>query len=281
MIDGIILIDKKEGLTSRDEITNVSFKLHEKKVGHIGTLDPFATGLLVALVGQGTKLSQFLECLDKVYVATLKLGKRTNAQDLTGEVIEEKEVPELNKKLIEEVFKTFEGEIEQTPPMFSAIKYKGKPLYKYARKGEEIERKSRRVHIYSLNLLSFNNDEIMFSAHVSKGTYIRTLGEDIALRLNTVGHLTSLRRVKVGEYSVTDAVTSDNVSVENIIPIEKALDFMDKLYVSGEEKKKFLNGMHIEIKNKSDTLYVYDEDGIIAIYERDHKDIYRSVRGFR
>ena len=281
MINGIILIDKKEGLTSRDEISFVSKKLNEKKVGHIGTLDPFATGLLVGLVGQGTKLSQFLEGLDKVYVATLKLGKRTNTQDLTGEVIEEKEVPELNKKLIEEVFKSFEGEIEQTPPIFSAIKFKGQPLYKYARKGEEIERKARKVRIYSLNLLSFNNDEIMFSAHVSKGTYIRTLGEDLAVKLGTVGHLIALRRVKVGEYSVTNAHQSDDVSLENVIPIEQALSFMDKLYVSGEEKKKFLNGMHIEIKNKSDSLYVYDDDGIIAIYERDHKDIYRSVRGFR
>lgn len=281
MINGIILIDKKEGLTSRDEISFVSKKLNEKKVGHIGTLDPFATGLLVGLVGQGTKLSQFLEGLDKVYVANLKLGKRTNTQDLTGEVIEEKEVPELNKKLIEEVFKSFEGEIEQTPPMFSAIKFKGQPLYKYARKGEEIERKARKVRIYSLNLLSFNNDEIMFSAHVSKGTYIRTLGEDLAVKLGTVGHLIALRRVKVGEYSVTNAHQSDDVSLENVIPIEQALSFMDKLYVSGEEKKKFLNGMHIEIKNKSDSLYVYDDDGIIAIYERDHKDIYRSVRGFR
>lgn len=281
MANGVILIDKKEGLTSRQEVNNVSRALKEKKAGHIGTLDPFATGLLVVLLGEGTKISPFLEEMDKTYIATLKLGNRTDTQDLTGTVIEEKEIPVLSKQLIQEIFSTFIGEYKQVPPMYSALKKDGVPLYKLARQGIEIERKERLVHIFSLDLLSFEKDEISFIAHVSKGTYIRTLGEDIALKLNTVGHLISLRRVQVGPYKIENAKTSDAIKESDLISIEDSLSFMDKYFIKEEDKKLALNGARIRIDNKGPLVLVKDENGPIAIYKKDHDNIYKSMRGFR
>ena len=281
MKSGAILLDKKVGLTSRKEVNNVSFKLGEKKAGHIGTLDPFADGLLIVLVGKATKISPFLENMDKEYLATLKLGELTDSGDNTGNIISRKEVPLLSKERINEVFSSFIGKNKQLPPMYSAIKVNGKELYKYAREGKEIERKEREINIYSLSLISFNKDSITFLTKVSKGTYIRTLGEDIASRLNTVGHLTKLTRTKIGEYSLNDAVNSDNVTDRDLISVEKMLSFLPKVEVDEELSKKIQNGMHVRLSTNDDLVLVSDKDGAIAIYKKDHKDIYSCVRGLR
>lgn len=281
MISGSLLINKEIGLTSRQEVNNVSRKLGERKAGHIGTLDPFADGLLIVLLGTSTKISQFLEIMDKTYQATLKLGKKTNTGDLTGEVIKTSEVPNLTKEKVEETLKSFLGKQTQIPPMFSALKVNGKELYKYAREGVEIERKVREINIIDIKLLSFKEDEITFIAKVSKGTYIRTLGEDIAEKLGTVGHLTKLTRLEVGPYSLKDAKRSSEVCEKDLIPISKMLAHLKSFEVSGELAKKALNGMHFRLPINDEEILLKDKDGIIALYKREVNGVYSCVRGLR
>lgn len=281
MISGSLLIDKQIGLTSRQEVNNVSRLLKEKKAGHIGTLDPFADGLLIVLLGKATKISPFLEGMVKTYMATLKLGEKTDTGDLTGEVIYKADVPGLSKDKIEEVLNSFLGKQKQLPPMYSALKVDGKELYKYAREGKEIERKERDIEIYELKLLSFNKDEIVFVSKVSKGTYIRTLGEDIAQRLGTVGHLTELTRLAIGPYSIEQAKKSNEVSEKDLVPTLKMLGFMSKYEVSGELAKKALNGMHFRLPIQYESVLLYDKEDVIAIYKREPSGVYSCVRGLR
>lgn len=281
MISGSLLIDKQIGLTSRQEVNNVSRLLKEKKAGHIGTLDPFADGLLIVLLGKATKISPFLEGMDKTYMATLKLGEKTDTGDLTGEVISKATIPELSKDKIEAVFNSFLGKQKQLPPMYSALKVDGKELYKYAREGKEIERKVRDIEIYELKLLSFSKDEIVFVSKVSKGTYIRTLGEDIAERLETVGHLTKLTRLAIGPYSIKQAKKSNVVSEKDLISTQKMLEFMNKFEVSGELVKKALNGMHFRLPIQDELVLLYDKEDVIAIYKREPSGVYSCVRGLR
>lgn len=281
MVNGSLLINKEIGLTSRQEVNNVSRKLNQKKAGHIGTLDPFADGLLIVLLGSSTKISPFLEVMDKTYMATLKLGEKTNTGDLTGEVIETKKVPELSKEFIKENLAKFLGEQVQIPPMFSALKVKGKELYKYAREGVEIERKERHINIFNINLINFTKDEITFIAKVSKGTYIRTLGEDIAIKLGTIGHLTKLTRLEIGPYSLKDAKKSSEVTENDLLPISKMLAHFKSFEVEGEMAMKALNGMHFRLPINDENILIKDKDGIIALYHRDVSGVYSCVRGLR
>ena len=188
-MDGIILINKEKNCTSHDVVYKVK-KMFKEKVGHTGTLDPNATGVLPILVGKGTKMSKYLINHDKKYIVTLKLGKRTDTQDSEGKIIEEKEVPTsaLNRENILNILKKFIGELNQIPPMYSAIKVNGKKLYEDARCGEKLEIKPRKIKIYSINLnkIDEKNKEIIFEVSCSKGTYIRSLCEDIAKKLKTV-----------------------------------------------------------------------------------------------
>lgn len=281
MLSGSLLINKEIGLTSREEVNNISRKLGEKKAGHIGTLDPFADGLLIVLLGSSTKISPFLEVMDKTYIATLKLGSKTNTGDLTGETIETKEIPELTKTKICEVLQGFLGKSTQIPPIFSALKVNGQPMYKYARKGIDIERKPREIEIFKIYLVSFEKDEITFLAKVSKGTYIRTLGEDIAEKLGTVGHLTKLTRTEIGPYSLMNAKKSSEITEEDLIPISKMLGHLKSFEVEGELARKALNGMHFRLPINDETILLKDKDGIIALYKRDSKGVYGCVRGLR
>ena len=281
MINGSLLINKEIGLTSRQEVNNVSRKLGQKKAGHIGTLDPFADGLLVVLLGTSTKIAPFLEVMDKKYLATLKLGEKTNTGDLTGEVVENKEVPELTKEKICGIFQGFLGKTTQIPPLFSALKVNGKELYKYARQGVEIERKPREITIFSLELVSFEKDEITFVTKVSKGTYIRTLGEDIAEKLGTVGHLTKLTRLEVGPYSLKDAKRTSEVTENDLLPINKMLSHLKSFECDEELAKKALNGMHFRLPISDEQILLKDKDGIIALYKREPSGVYSCVRGLR
>ena len=281
MINGSLLINKEIGLTSRQEVNNVSRKLGQKKAGHIGTLDPFADGLLVVLLGTSTKIAPFLEVMDKKYLATLKLGSKTNTGDLTGEVVENKEVPELTKEKICRIFQGFLGKTTQIPPLFSALKVNGKELYKYARQGVEIERKPREITIFSLELVSFEKDEITFVTKVSKGTYIRTLGEDIAEKLGTVGHLTKLTRLEVGPYSLKDAKRTSEVTESDLLPISKMLSHLKSFECDEELARKALNGMHFRLPISDEQILLKDKDGIIALYKRETSGVYSCVRGLR
>lgn len=281
MISGSLLIDKEKGLTSRQEVNNISHLLKEKKAGHIGTLDPFADGLLIVLLGKATKISPFLEGMDKTYMATLKLGSKTDSGDLTGNVIENKDIPSLNKEDLENAFKSFLGKQTQIPPMYSALKVNGKALYKYAREGKEIERKKREITIYELKLLSYENNEITFISKVSKGTYIRTLGEDIAEKLGTVGHLTKLTRLSIGPYSLDQAKKTKDVSESDLIPTLKMLSFMKSFEVDGELLKKASNGMHFRLPIEDKIVLLKNKDEAIAIYQRESTGVYSCLRGLQ
>lgn len=281
MISGSLLINKEKGLTSRQEVNNISRLLGEKKAGHIGTLDPFADGLLIVLLGKATKISPFLEGMDKTYLATLKLGIQTDSGDLTGNEVSLREIPSLNKQTIEEVFKSFLGEQEQLPPMYSALKVNGKELYKYARQGQEVERKVRKINVYELKLISFKDDEITFLSKVSKGTYIRTLGEDIAVKLGTVGHLTSLTRLAVGPFSLENAKASKDVKEEDLIPVEKMLSFMKSFEVTGDLVKMAKNGMHFRLPIEDELVLLTENKNAIAVYKREPNGVYSCVRGLQ
>lgn len=244
MKDGFLFIDKQVDWTSRDICNKASHVLNSKKVGHTGTLDPFATGLLILAFGSASKAIPFLEELNKTYIAELSLGKKTNTGDLTGEIIEEKPVISLEKEFIKDTLYSFLGESEQIPPMTSAIHVNGKKLYELAHKGIEIERKPRKITVFEISLISYEDDKIIFSAKVSKGTYLRTLGEDIATRLGTVGHLSALRRVKIANYSIQNAKTIDKISEQDLIPIDEILgQVMDKIFVDSSKTSKIKNGV--------------------------------------
>ena len=281
MISGSLLIDKQIGLTSRQEVNNVSRLLGEKKAGHIGTLDPFADGLLIVLLGKATKISPFLEGMDKTYLATLKLGEATDSGDLTGNIVSKADIPTLDKAKIEAVFDSLLGKQKQLPPMYSAIKVSGKELYKYAREGKEIERKERDITIYEMKLFSFDKDSIVFSCKVSKGTYIRTLGEEIARRLGTVGHLTKLTRVAIGPFDISKAKKSNEVTKDDLIPAKDMLSFIPTFEVEGDLAKKALNGMHFRLPIKDDLVLLFNKDDVIAIYKKESSGVYSCVRGLR
>ena len=280
-LSGCLLINKKAGVTSRTEVNEVSNILGTKKVGHIGTLDPFATGLLIVLVGSATKISPFLERHNKTYIATIALGKKTDSGDLTGNIVEEKPVLKLTKEKINKVLQSFLGESEQIPPMYSAIKKDGKPLYAYARKGEEVERKPRKITIYDIKLITYSDASITFAAKVSKGTYVRTLGEDIAERLGTVGYLSELERTMIDNFNVKDAIKAEDVSSSKLLSIDEMLKDFPSINVSGELASKVKNGVPLFLKCENEEVLIKDEDGIIAMYKRNENGKYTCLRGLR
>jgi len=203
----VLNINKPIGWTSFDVVKKIRFITKEKKVGHGGTLDPFANGVLIVATGRDTKQLTEITGTDKSYIATIRLGEITNTLDTEGIVTEKKEIPSFNDDTILKVLNTFLGETKQIPPMFSAKKIKGKKLYELARKNIEVERMPVLINIKKISLLSFNAKKITFSVTSSKGTYIRVLGKDIAEKLGTLGYLTSLKRTKVGSFSVADSTS--------------------------------------------------------------------------
>jgi tRNA pseudouridine55 synthase len=218
-LDGILPIDKPAGLTSADVVRVVKRRLGLAKIGHLGTLDPFATGLLPLAIGEGVKVVPFLNQERKAYSGTITLGRTTDTLDATGETTETAVVPPLTTEQLTEAAKRFCGEIEQIPPMFSALKRSGVPLYKLARKGVDLELQPRRVRIDSLSLTLTRDGALAVSVHCSKGTYIRSLARDVARALGTVGHLSSLRRTEFGHFLISNAVPLDAVSGDVQLPI--------------------------------------------------------------
>ncbi|HQP92022.1 MAG TPA: tRNA pseudouridine(55) synthase TruB [Candidatus Omnitrophota bacterium] len=212
MKDGILILDKPSGITSHDCVDIVRRKLKTKKVGHSGTLDPVATGVLVMLVGKYTKLFDKFVSFDKEYEATLKLGMVTSTGDSEGKVLSEKNISHINEDQVRDVFKEFVGEREQVPPMVSAIKHQGKRLYELARKGIEVERKSRPIKIYDLKITRISLPEIDFFVHCSKGTYIRRLGEEIGERLGVGGFISYIRRVSLGPFNIKEAIRIEDLN---------------------------------------------------------------------
>lgn len=219
MRDGVLIVNKPSGMTSHDVVDFVRKSLKVRRVGHSGTLDPIATGVLLILVGKATKLFNRFLGFDKEYVATLTLGTRTNSGDITGRVIETKDYKEVTKEKISEAFTRFTGRVFQVPPMFSALKHKGKRLYLLARRGIEIERPARTIIVKELKLLDFNLPQIKFYLKCSRGTYVRKIAEDIAHSLGTLGCISWIERQAIGPFNIKEAISLDEIDQKYIQPI--------------------------------------------------------------
>ena len=222
-MEGILLVDKPRDHTSHDVVARLRGKLKMKRIGHAGTLDPMATGLLVILVGKATKVSQYLVGLDKEYEGTIELGKVTDTQDADGEVMETRPVPPLTDADVQATVKTFLGDQYQMPPMYSAIKIAGVPLYKSARKGEEIEREPRFIRVMSWDVLRFASPQIDFRLSCTKGTYVRTLAHDLGAKLGCGAHLSALRRTATDKFKVGQALTLEQIQALTLPEIEQRL----------------------------------------------------------
>ena len=215
--EGVLLIDKPDGMTSHDVVDRVRHKLKMKRIGHAGTLDPSATGLMIILVGKATKLSQHLMGLDKTYEGIISLGVETTTQDAEGEIVEEKPVPELSEEQVLEEMQSFVGDQYQVPPMFSAKKQDGVPLYKLARKGKTVEREPRFIHVSSFKLDRWSSPEIEFTLACSKGTYVRTIANDLGKKIGCGAYLKELRRTDIERFKIEDSIELE--SFEDL-PIE-------------------------------------------------------------
>ena len=274
-MNGIIIINKTKGCTSHDIVYKIKKMLNEK-VGHTGTLDPMAEGVLPILIGKGTLLSKYLINHDKKYIVELQLGIKTDTADSEGKVIEEQQVKEslLTNENITNILDTFIGKQEQVPPIYSAIKVNGKKLYEYARKGQQVELKPRQIEIYNIDLIDYSPEkkQIKFEVFCGKGTYIRSLCEDIATKFETVGYMKSLKRIQVGDFKIEDSITIDELQkiVENteiekselenkIISVEKIFENSPLIKLDDRKLGLFLNGVMLTQK--------YD-DGVYKIYNK-------------
>lgn len=279
-LSGILLVDKAEGVTSRQIDNAIQKAFKTRKVGHLGTLDPFATGLLLVAVNKATKYLPFLDDAKKRYVASLRLGISTSTGDKDGEVVKEEAVPSLSQEDIESALSSFLGESLQVPPMTSAIKINGKALYELAHEGKEIPREPRKISVYEIALLSYVPPVLTFEALVSKGTYMRTLGEDLARKLGTLGHLESLRRVEVGNIGLDAAKPLGEITQEDL---KNPADFLPedaRVILNKEEEKLVKNGRPIALSSNKETLFALSQTGEgIAVLQKGDRGLYRVLRG--
>ena len=264
-MDGIIIINKQKDYTSNDVVQIVK-KIFKQKVGHTGTLDPMATGVLPVLVGKGTLLSKYLINHDKIYTATLKIGMKTDTGDITGNVIEQKECDAqilMNEEKINKALNSFVGKQKQIPPMYSAIKVNGKKLYEYARSGQNVEIAPRKIEIYNMKLISISKEqkEITFRVSCSKGTYIKTLCEKIAETLGNIGTMSKLNREQVGEFKIEDSITLEDLESSknfNVISIENFFKDKKEIILSPRSFIGFINGMKLLTDEPNDVYRIYD-----------------------
>ena len=277
MKDGILLIDKPEGMTSRAIDNKIGKILGNRKVGHLGTLDPFATGLLIVGVGKGNKIMSFLPDEEKTYLASLQLGSKTSTGDYTGEVIETKDVPDLGYEEIKTVLSFFLGKQKQIPPMTSAIKVDGTALYELAHQGKEIERKPRDIEVFSIRIVNVDDNILDFIATVSKGTYMRTLGEDIAEKLGTVGHLKALRRVAIGPIGIEKSTPLEEITESSFVDPLPYFS-LPCLKIQDDDLNKVKNGMKMALDCSSSEVILVHQGSPIAVYEKEG-NLYRCKRG--
>lgn len=271
-MNGIILIDKPQNYTSHDIVAIIK-RITKEKVGHTGTLDPNATGVLPLLIGKATGISKYLINHDKIYVATLKLGIKTDTADGEGKIVEKKEVPILSKEIIEGILQNMCGKQTQIPPMYSAIKVNGKKLYEYARQGKEIHVSSRNIEIYQMKLIEFNKEkmEVTFEINCSKGTYIRTICETIAENLNTVGYMKELRRTKVGDFKIQNAISIEDIKKDsallekNILSIEQFFEKNKIIELTKKENASFLNGVQLKKEEENGLYRIYSQNCFVGL----------------
>jgi len=273
MVNGVIVIDKPSGVTSHDVVNRLREVVDQRRVGHAGTLDPIATGVLPSCLGAATRIVQLIQQGRKKYRASLELGLVTDTQDITGVVLERSAVSKVTEAEIETVFERFRGEIKQVPPIFSAIKHKGTPLYRFARRGGDVYRPARKIDIYRLELLELSGNRVSFEVECSKGTYVRTLCHDIGLALGCGAIMTALRRVSAEPFDESDAVPLDAIRsredvIAHLIPIDRAIHFVPAVHVSSEAARGVLHGQPVaqdrlsgEIPEVGAWVRMYDEDG--------------------
>lgn len=271
-MNGILIINKEKGCTSHDIVYKVK-KIFNEKVGHTGTLDPLAEGVLPILIGKGTLCSKYLINHDKKYVVNLALGKKTETADLEGKIIEEKNIPDksLTQSKIEKVLKSFIGKQQQMPPIYSAIKVNGKKLYEYARKGQNVEIKPREIEIYDIKLMNIDaqKKQIQFEVFCGKGTYIRSLCEDIAEKLETVGYMENLKRIQVGDFKIEESSKIQELEENKedtkylgskIISVEEIFTNKEKIKLDDRKMQLFLNGVKITQNQENDIYRIYDKN---------------------
>jgi tRNA pseudouridine55 synthase len=274
----ILNVYKEQDMTSRDVVNILGKHFHTKKVGHTGTLDPLASGVLLLCFNEGTKFVELLTAKTKEYIATMRLGMRTDTGDITGQVLETKTYA-VNETLIKETLNSMLGESIQTVPIYSAVKINGKKLYEYARTGQSVELPKRTIHIYDIELLEYHDDTIKFRVVVSKGTYIRSIIEDIALKLNTLGTMTDLIRTKQGNFNIQNSDKISSILEDNYHEITHDYLFKDypKLELDYNTYIKVSNGVKLPFSYTDDIIALTYQNNYIALYKKDN-DIYRMYK---
>ena len=274
-VNGVFLLNKPLGISSNAALQKVRWLYRAEKAGHTGALDPLASGLLPICLGEATKFSHYLLDSTKRYHATIQLGHSTTTGDVEGEILLQAEIPELDEERIRQVLAQFKGNIEQVPPMYSALKKEGRPLYELARKGIEIEREARPVSIYAIELLSFTAQSITLDITCSKGTYIRVLGEDVAQALGSYGHLTYLHRIKTGPFDLIPSYTIAYLESLNeaerealLLPVYAPVDHFPKIQVPEGRSEYFSRGMESNIEHIAETqVLVFDGEKCLGLAE--------------
>lgn len=274
-ISGVFLLNKPLGISSNAALQKVRWLYRAQKAGHTGALDPLASGLLPICLGEATKFSHYLLDSTKRYQTTVFLGHSTTTGDVEGEILLEKPVPELNEELIQETIAKFVGEIQQVPPMYSALKKEGRPLYELARKGIEIEREARPITIYAIELLSFTENSITLDVTCSKGTYIRVLGEDIAKALGTYGHLTYLHRIQTGHFDLIPSYTIEYLESLTeaerealLLPAYAPVQHFPQIQVPEGRAEYFSRGMESNIDHSAEPqVLVFDGEKCLGLAE--------------
>lgn len=273
-MDGILIVNKPKGITSRDVVNIVVNIFNTKKIGHTGTLDPIATGVLVLCIGKATKLVDVLTGYDKEYVATVKLGILTDTLDTNGKLLKKERVS-INKEQLEEVLNSFVGTYNQEVPIYSAVKINGKKLYEYAREKINIKLPKRMVSINDIELLELNNDSYKFKVKVSKGTYIRSLIRDINDKLGIIGAMDNLQRVRQGEFDIKDSYSIDDIKNGRyrILSVKEVLEDYNCIAINKQLYNKIKNGMMLDNTYDSDVVVFIFEDRVVAVYKKYEKDI--------
>ena len=286
-MNGILLVDKPTGWTSSDVVAKLRGLLHERRIGHSGTLDPMATGLLVVFVGRATRAVEFAESQEKRYLASLRLGLATDTQDITGNRISG-EPREISEAELERTLALFRGDIQQIPPMYSAIKVGGKKLYEIARRGGEVERKPRPVHIRELRLLGREGEDWLLDVTCSKGTYIRTLCHDIGQSLGCGGCMSALRRVRAGEFSIENACTLDQVreaadrgeAEKLLLPVDSLFRQDPALSLNARDEKWIRSGVVFSVAVQDGQYRAYGSDGAFLAFVRVTGGELKSIKSF-
>lgn len=283
-MDGIVIIDKPEGWTSQDVVSKLRGVLRTRRIGHGGTLDPMATGVLPVFVGRATRAVEFFEHAEKIYEAVLRLGVATDTEDITGTILEEKPVSVTESEFLSTLDR-FRGEIQQVPPMYSAIKIDGRKLCDLARQGKQVERKSRTITIFELTCLEFTGTTAHLRVHCSKGTYIRTLCKDIGEALGCGGCMESLRRVQAGEYPIADAIplgeVVDSQHPEQFLkPVDSMFTEYEKVMLTEKQELRCRNGNSFSVSMEEGTYRAYSQAGEFLMLAKVQDGVMSTIKSF-